>query len=151
MMSALEAIGAIDGEGPPVVFVHGVGARRHAWDGVVARLADEFRCITYDLRGHGDTPKPASSFGLAELVDDLEALRARLGLERIHLVGHSLGGIIVPAYARRHPDRVRSVALLSTAAFRTEEDQARARWVVAEVAAKGIAAVLPTLEARWFT
>lgn len=139
------------GEGPPVIFVHGIGAWRGMWDEVVAQLKDRFRCITYDLRGHGETPKPPGHFGLPELVADLEALRAELGIERAHLVGHSLGGIIVPAYAHAHLDHVRSVALLSTAAFRTEEDRSRSLLVVDAIGQNGMAAALGTLETRWFT
>jgi len=67
---------------------------------------------------------PVGRFGVEALVDDVEALRQSLGIEVMHIAGHSLGGMIGPAYARRHPDRVLSLGLLSTAAFRTVEDSA---------------------------
>ena len=88
---------------------------------------------------------------LDELVEDLEALRERLGHERIHVIGHSLGGMIGPAYARAHPDRVLSVGLLSTAAGRLSEDRAKVRAVGVRMESEGIAEVLPTLVARWYT
>ncbi len=141
----------ITGQGPALFLIHGIGARKTAIDRLAEGLADRFTCIAYDLRGHGDSPLPQGRFGLDDLVDDLEALRARLGVEKAHFAGHSLGGMIGPAYARRYPDRVLSLGLWSTAAFRTEEDSARVKAVVAKMRADGIGPTLDTLTARWFT
>lgn len=150
-MAALDCAFTVTGEGPALFLIHGIGARKTAFAGLTDHLKDRFTCIAYDLRGHGDSPLPQGRFGLEDLVDDLEALRARLGIERGHFAGHSLGGMIGPAYARRHPDRVLSLGLLSTAAFRTEDDSAKVRAVVAAMREKGIGQVLDTLTARWFT
>lgn len=141
----------ITGQGPALFLIHGIGARKTAFDRLAEGLADRFTCIAYDLRGHGDSPLPQGRFGLDDLVDDLEALREKLGVEAAHFAGHSLGGMIGPAYARRYPDRVLSLGLWSTAAFRTEEDSARVRAVVAKMRADGIGPTLDTLTARWFT
>jgi len=78
-------------------------------------------------------------------------LRRELHIEKAHVAGHSLGGMIGPAYARRHPDRVLSLGLYSTAAFRTPDDSAKVRAVVAAMRAQGIPPVLETLKERWFT
>lgn len=142
---------SIEGDGPPVVLVHGIGASRHSWDWLVGHLRAKFRCIAYDLRGHGRSPAPPPPYDLADLVADLEALRAELGLDRVHVIGHSLGGMIAPAYARQYPDRVISVGLLSTAAGRSAEDSAKVKGVVAAMEEKGIKPVLQTLTDRWFT
>ena len=142
---------SIAGQGPALFLIHGIGARRAGWNRLVDSLKAYFTCITYDLRGHGDSPLPKARFGLDDLVDDLEALRARLGIERAHFAGHSLGGMIGPAYARRFPDRVLSLGLLSTAAFRTEDDSSKVKAVVAAMRERGISQVLDTLTARWFT
>jgi pimeloyl-ACP methyl ester carboxylesterase len=151
MATALDCVHSIAGSGPPVIMVHGIGARRQGWARLVELLRDRFTCITYDLRGHGDSPLPDGPFGLDELVADLEALRIRIGIDAAHVIGHSLGGMIGPAYARAHPDRVRSLGLLSTAAFRTEDDRAKVRAVVAAMEEKGIPKILDTLTQRWFT
>lgn len=148
---AIDCVHRIQGQGPALFLIHGIGSRKTGFDGIVPGLQDRFTCITYDLRGHGESPVPAGRFGLDDLVDDLEALRAKLGIETAHFAGHSLGGMIGPAYARRHPDRVLSLGLWSTAAFRTDEDGAKVRAVVAEMRDKGIGPVLDTLNARWFT
>lgn len=150
-MAAIASAYSVEGSGPPLILVHGIGASRHSWDGLVARLAPQYRCITYDLRGHGRSPTPPPPYTLDDLVDDLEALRAELGIDSAHLAGHSLGGMIGPRYAQRYPHRVRSLGLYSTAAFRTAEDAAKVRGVVAAMRDRGIAPVLETLKERWFT
>jgi 4-oxalocrotonate tautomerase family enzyme len=147
----VECAYSIEGQGPPVFLVHGIGARRQGWAGLVEHLKADFQCIPYDLRGHGDTPTSGTAFGLQELVADLEALRARLGVERAHVIGHSLGGMIGPAYARAYPHRVLTLGLLSTAAFRSEDDSAKVKGVVASMERDGIRETLDTLADRWFT
>ena len=92
-----------------------------------------------DLRGHGASPLPDAEFGLDELVADLERVRERSGFERVHVAGHSLGGMIGPAYARTHPERVLSLGLLSTAAGRTEDDSAKV-WAVVQAMVAVLAA-----------
>ena len=142
---------SVAGDGPALFLIHGIGARRATFDGMVAGLQDQFTCISYDLRGHGQSPLPKGRFDLDDLVDDLEELRARLGIAKAHFAGHSLGGMIGPRYARRYPGRVLSLGLWSTAAFRTEDDSAKVRGVVTAMRDKGIGPVLDTLTARWFT
>jgi pimeloyl-ACP methyl ester carboxylesterase len=141
----------VEGSGPPLVLVHGIGAARDAWRFMVPKLKDHFTVISYDLRGHGTSPMPDGEFGIDELVADLERVRERSGFNKVNVAGHSLGGQIGPAYARAHPDRVLKLGLLSTAAFRTEDDSAKVWGVVRAMEEKGIPQVLETLTARWFT
>lgn len=150
-MGTVDCAYSIEGKGPPVLLVHGVGGRRQLWRGVTDRLKSEFQCISFDLRGHGESPRVAPDFELDDLVTDLEALRQRLGIEATHVIGHSMGGMVAPAYARRHPERVLSVGLLSTAAFRTDEDRTRTRTVITAMREKGIHSALEILLQRWFT
>lgn len=151
MSHPVQSAYSVEGSGPPLILIHGIGASRHSWDGLVRHLKADFRCVTYDLRGHGRSPLPRPPYSLDDLVDDLEALRSELNIGRAHIAGHSLGGMIGPAYARRHPDRVLSLGLYSTAAFRTPEDGAKVKAVVAAMRSKGIAPVLDALKDRWFT
>ncbi|WP_439618867.1 alpha/beta fold hydrolase [Shinella sp.] len=151
MSKVIECAYTIEGQGPALFLIHGIGARKTGWTKIVEQLKDRFTCISYDLRGHGDSPLPEGRFGLDDLVDDLEALRGRLGIAKAHFAGHSLGGMIGPAYARRYPERVLSLGLLSTAAFRTEDDSSKVKAVVTAMREKGIPQILDTLTARWFT
>jgi len=150
-MSFIDCAYEVSGSGPAVFLVHGIGARKSAWNVVKEQLAKDFTCISYDLRGHGESAKGELPYSLEVLVEDLEALREKLAFGKIHIVGHSLGGMIGPAYAKAFPQHTLSVSLLSTAAFRTEEDSDKVRAVVASMHKWGIEAVLNTLTNRWFT
>ena len=142
---------SIEGDGPPLFLIHGIGAARNAWQFLLPVLSKYFTVVAYDLRGHGESPIPDGEFGLNELVSDLERVREKTGIERAHFVGHSLGGMIGPAYARKYPERVLSLGLLSTAAGRSEDDSRNVWKVVHEMEQRGIPNVLPTLTGRWFT
>lgn len=151
MADVIDCEFTVQGDGPPLILIHGIGAARNTWAKALPVLTSHFTVITYDLRGHGASPMPASPFGLEELVTDLERVRERTGFEAAHFAGHSLGGMIGPAYALKYPERVLSLGLLSTAAFRTEDDSAKVWGVVRAMEEKGIPQVLGTLTDRWFT
>ncbi len=151
MTTPIDCATSVEGSGPPLILVHGIGAARDGWRFMVPLLTPHFTVVTYDLRGHGASPLPDAEFGLDELVADLERVRERSGFERVHVAGHSLGGMIGPAYARTHPERVLSLGLLSTAAGRTEDDSAKVWGVVRAMEERGIPEVLGTLADRWFT
>jgi pimeloyl-ACP methyl ester carboxylesterase len=107
------------GEGFPLVLVHGYTGSSLDWSGVVGPLAARDRLVvTFDHRGHGDSPNTgdASTYTFDQLVDDMAALLDDLGLERFDLLGHSMGGIVSMRYALAHPERVRSLVLMDTAA-----------------------------------
>jgi non-heme chloroperoxidase len=88
------------GSGKPIVFVHGWGGSGDVWDYQVLDLADRYRVITVDLRGHGDSDKPWGDYGYATFCSDLEALMQHLGLEDVTLVGWSMGGHIGLKYVQ---------------------------------------------------
>jgi len=152
MSEIIDCAYTVEGSGEPLFLIHGIGAARDAWRFMVPKLKEHFTVITYDLRGHGSSPMPQSTvFDLDDLVADLERLRELTGFETAHFAGHSLGGMIGPAYALKYPDRVKSLGLLSTAAGRTEDDSAKVWGVVKAMEDKGIPQVLETLANRWFT
>lgn len=150
-MSAIEVSYHVEGNGPAVYMVHGIGSRKTTWDSMIDELKDKFTCVSYDLRGHGKSPVPDTPYMLDDLVDDLEALRKKLGHQRIHVIGHSLGGMIGPAYAKAFPENILSVGLLSTAAGRNEDDRVKLRAVGDAMEKKGVMTIIKTLVARWYT
>ncbi|MEL6991701.1 MAG: alpha/beta hydrolase, partial [Pseudomonadota bacterium] len=151
MTQAVDCAYSVEGDGPPLILVHGIGAARDTWRFLLPHLTQHFTVVSYDLRGHGASPCPGLPFELDELVADLERVRDRVGFETCHIAGHSLGGMIGPAYARAFPDRVLSLGILSTAAFRTEDDSQKVWAVVHAMEEKGVPNVLETLIDRWYT
>jgi pimeloyl-ACP methyl ester carboxylesterase len=150
-MEAIDSAYAVAGNGPPVFLVHGVGGSGSTWARLIDRLKTEFTCISYDLRGHGKSPRSAGAFELDDFVADLEALRKHIGCDRAHVIGHSLGGMIAARYSRHHSDRVISTGLLSTVAGRTDEERTRAQAVIVAMEREGVASALDLLVPRWFT
>ena len=80
-MARVDCSYSIKGSGPAVFFVHGIGARKTSWNEVCKYLEKDFTCISYDLRGHGDSPKGFLPYSLEDLVDDLETLRQKLNIQ----------------------------------------------------------------------
>jgi pimeloyl-ACP methyl ester carboxylesterase len=120
-----------EGDGPVVVLVHGIGSSRRTWDAMVAPLVASGHCaVRLDLRGFGDSTSPAETCAMHDFVADLVAFADELRLERFHLVGHSLGGMIAQQYALDHPARVRSLTLASTTSHSGRRANAFARLMV---------------------
>jgi pimeloyl-ACP methyl ester carboxylesterase len=141
----------VDGDGPLVTFIHGIGSAIAGWDGIVAELSDRFRCLRYDLRGHGESPLPPLPYGLDEYVADLAALLDRLDVSTTHLVGHSLGGMIAQGYALRYPERVGKIVLVSTVNGRNAEERQAIVNLVETLEREGAANILDRAIERWFT
>jgi pimeloyl-ACP methyl ester carboxylesterase len=105
----------VTGAGPPVVLQHGLFSRRASWheSGFVAALAREFKVVTVDSLGHGDSDKPADAraYRRDARADDVAAVLDALDIERAHVAGYSMGGWIAAGFAARHPDRLLSLAI----------------------------------------
>ncbi len=93
--------------GTPVVLVHGLGGNIDLWRAQLDHLRRSRRAVAIELRGHGRSAPPASGdWSMEALADDVEAAAQALGLDRFVLVGHSMGGCVIEAYAARHRDRL---------------------------------------------
>ncbi len=102
----------IEGEGPPIVLAHGFSTGHYVWDATASRLAERFQVVRHDHRGHCDSSKPPGPYRIQDFVDDLAALLNYLGLERVDLVGHSMGGRTALLFALNHPDRLNRLLLV---------------------------------------
>lgn len=141
----------VDGAGPPLTLVHGVGARLESWDEVVQRLAPRFRVIRLDLRGHGRSGPIEGACTLDDFADDVRHVWDQLGVTKSHLAGFSLGGLIAQSLALSDAHRIDKLLILSAVAGRTEEERAKVVHRLKLVQTEGIASVLGMAEERWFT
>jgi pimeloyl-ACP methyl ester carboxylesterase len=140
-----------EGEGPDIIFVHGNGSTHETWQGTVGHLTDAFRCTVYDLRGHGHSDAIRGELTLDTLVEDLEQLRAALGIERAFVVGHSLGSFIAAAYARKYPRHVDRLCLMAMPANRTGEDRQSTATLIEKIKRNGVKETVSNLIKNWYT
>ena len=150
-MSIIDCNYSVIGSGPAIFLTHGVGGAEDAWRFITPKLKSMFTVVTYDLRGHGKSPVNNKDFNLDDLVLDLERVREKTNIQKAHFMGHSLGGMIAPAYAKKFPERVLSVGLLSTVAGRSDEDKQKVWSVISDLKDKGVEQTLKNLTNRWFT
>src|SRR5262245_30555053 len=99
------------GDGPPIVFVHGMCGDADVWRGQVERLKDQFQCVTYDRRGHSRSPRTDATETVGLHADDLAGLIDALGLAPCVAVGSSGGARVVVDFIRRYPAHVRAAVV----------------------------------------
>jgi len=104
----------IAGSGPLVVFLHGIGGNRSNWEGQIAYFAARFCAVAWDARGYGASEDPPQTLKFSDYTDDLVRLLDHLGGQRGHLVGLSMGGMILQDFYGRYADRVATLALVDT-------------------------------------
>jgi proline-specific peptidase len=126
----------------PLVVLHGGPAAAHGYMMPYAGLATDRQVILYDQSGCGRSAAPPElkRYTVTRYVAELEALRVRLGFDRMLLLGHSWGGLLAPAYAARHPDRVAGLVLAGTSADWRGFTDAAQHWL-AELGPQAIATV----------
>ncbi len=111
----------------PVVLIQGTGTHGDAWNPQVEQLQEEYRCLTFDNRGMaGSQPLAVERLSVSQLADDTLALMDHLGWNSVHLVGHSLGGLIAQSVALKATQRIRSLSLLCT--FSRGRDATKLSW-----------------------
>lgn len=136
-------------DAPVVLLLGSLGSTLEMWEPQVTVLAERFRVVAYDARGHGRSPVPPGPYTIDDLVDDAVGLLDRLGVERASVVGLSLGGMTAMRLAAREPHRVDRLALLCTSALLGPAPAWHDR--AALVRAEGPSAVADAVVARWFT
>ncbi|AKN17521.1 alpha/beta fold hydrolase [Mycobacterium haemophilum] len=104
----------IAGSGPALLLIHGIGDNSTTWTPVHAKLAQRFTVIAPDLLGHGQSDKPRADYSVAAYANGMRDLLSVLGIERVTLVGHSLGGGVAMQFAYQFPQLVDRLILVST-------------------------------------
>ena len=102
------------GTGPVVLFIHGILGSQRQWSHLVDKIDDDHRVVVPDLFGHGESAKPTGDYSLSSHAATLRDLLDHLGIERVTLVGHSLGGGIAMQFYYLFPDRVERLVLVSS-------------------------------------
>lgn len=102
------------GSGPVVLFIHGILGSQQQWSRLVDVMDDEHRVIVPDLFGHGDSAKPLGDYSLSAHAAAMRDLLDRLGIDRVTLVGHSLGGGIAMQFFYLFPERVERLVLVAS-------------------------------------
>lgn len=97
---------------PVIVMLHGASSNCHNWDFMCRSLADDYHILAIDQRGHGDSGRPASGYHPADYAADLAAFREAMGLERIFLIGHSMGGRVALLHTAQSGSPVAGLVLV---------------------------------------
>jgi len=103
----------LNGEGPDLVMIHGLGGNLAVWHlRIVPNLDEHFRILTFDLRGHGRSDESETGYSTNMAAEDLLHLMDALGIEKTHMVGHCLGSDIALHFALHYPERVENIVAI---------------------------------------
>ncbi len=131
------------GRGPAVLFLHGIGDDSSTWLELLKALADDFTVIAPDLLGHGASAKPRADYSVAAYACGMRDLLTTLDVDRVTVVGHSLGGGVAMQFAYQFPERCERLVLVGSGGV-----GASVHPLLRLAAAPGAGLVLPLLGAR---
>ena len=138
------------GQGPTLVLIHGVGMNQHVWKPEINELDDHFDILTYDMWGHGESTLPDKDLELSDYTTQLLDLLNELGIEEVHLVGHSMGGLIALDFATHHPTHCISVSAFNSVFQRTPEQRAAVQKRAQDLADGNVTMNISETLERWF-
>ncbi len=104
----------INGEGDPILFIHGLGSSGRDWQEQIPYFANRYQTITVDVRGHGESGKPTGPYSIPLFAEDIRKLLAALETPPVHTVGISMGGMIAFQMAVSKPEMVRSLVIVNS-------------------------------------
>ena len=128
------------GSGPALLLIHGIGDNADSWEDVLPELAEEFTVIAPDLLGHGESDKPRADYSIGAYANAMRDLLSVLDVDRVTVVGHSLGGGVAMQFAYQYPERCERLVLVGTGGVSHEVNP-----VLRFVAAPNADLVLPLL------
>lgn len=134
-----------EGSGPPIVFVHGLGASFRNWERQFDEFAASHRCIAADTRGAGSSETGSAAYSLELFADDVVEVCAQLGVSDICLVGQSYGGLVAQTVALRHPGLVGRLVLIATGCYRRPDVPRALPGLLAECVKDGRALPVETI------
>lgn len=154
MPTALHGKGSLHyeekGIGQSLIFIHGVGLDLTMWEKQVEDLSKHFRVIAYDMVGHGGSGHPPGPYSLSQFVEQLAELMNHLQIEKSHIIGFSMGGMVAQAFGLKYPDKVKTLTIMNAVANRTKEQRKAVLKRVEEVKITGPLATIEPAIKRWF-
>jgi 3-oxoadipate enol-lactonase len=140
-----------EGGGPWLTFVHQLGGDLSVWDQLAGYFRDDFTVLRYDVRGHGQTVVSNEPFSVEDLSQDLRTLLDTLGVQKTHIVGMSMGGMIAQQFALDNPARIDTLTLTDTHAGTPPNGRAVWEQRATTARAEGVGALAQGTMERWLT
>ncbi|MHB8778831.1 MAG: alpha/beta fold hydrolase [Anaerolineales bacterium] len=134
------------GQGAPLLLIHGFPLDHASWNQVASFLGNDFDMILPDLRGFGESTMSNNPYRISAMADDLAGLLDHLGIKKTAMAGHSMGGYVSLAFAKKYPQRVSGLALVSSQATADAPERRDGRYKTAQdVAEKGVSVVVEAM------
>lgn len=104
----------IHGEGDPMILLHGFAMYKEFWFAQIGELSKYFKSIAIDIRSCGKSTHPIERYSIIDVVEDVKGLLDYLDIEKAHMMGHSMGGMVAQNFALKYPERLNKLILLAT-------------------------------------
>ena len=141
----------VSGAGPWVILSHPVSASMDIWEPQINALTKHFSVLQYDIRGHGETEATEGPYPMVQLADDAAHLLTYLGIQKVHWIGTSLGGMIGQAFALKYPDKVDRIVLANTTCQAAPNAQSLWGERALQAELHGMSSQIESTISRWFT
>lgn len=138
-------------KGPWIILSHSLGCTKAMWEPQLEMLQKNFRVIAYDTRGHGDSGSEGGTYTLDLLADDALGLLDHLGVDKVHWLGFSMGGMIGQTFALRYPERIASIVLADTTSAHTATPVSMWDERIRIAKTQGMDPLVQPAINRWFT
>jgi 3-oxoadipate enol-lactonase len=136
---------------PRLALIHSLALDRRVWDGVVERLQRDVEILTFDCRGHGQSPRTPGPYTAELFARDLAALLDGIGWEQVAVAGCSMGGNVAQAFAAAFPHRTTALGLVDTTAWYGADAPAKFKERAETAKAKGMRGMIDFQLTRWFS
>jgi len=136
---------------PRLALIHSLALDRSVWDGVALRLENDAEILTYDCRGHGQSPQSKGPYTTSLFARDLAELFDHIGWEKAAVAGCSMGGNVAQAFAAEYPQRVTALGLIDTTAWYGADAPAKFKERAETARAKGMRGMIDFQLTRWFS
>lgn len=141
-----------EGNEQTIILLHGFGGSSRYWHKVCPSLSERYRIIMPQLRGHGGSSSPHGAYSMEAMAEDIHRLVEKLQINKVVMLGHSLGGYVTLAFAEQYGDKLLGFGLIhSTALPDTEEKKRKRRQDIEEIKNKGINDYVNKLIPKLFT